>query len=148
MQRTPHSFIKNGKERKERSVLFIQNAKECENVAFFWKERKRMQERCVLLKRKFAQPWHHHTLNISKYFFLSEGHIIIATSLGLPAPIPRTGRILGKENLIYSSGFWEFTLSLLPPFLSITKLNILQIWQEFGGLGTVIQHLNGGFLCI
>ena len=65
MQRTTHSFkknikehkerrilfIKNVKERKECSVLSIKNAKERENVAFFWKERKRMQECCVLLKR-------------------------------------------------------------------------------------------------
>ena len=34
------SFIKNLKEHIERSVLFIKNAKECEKVAFFWKERK------------------------------------------------------------------------------------------------------------
>ena len=34
------SFIKNVKEHKERSVLFIKNANERENVAFFGKERK------------------------------------------------------------------------------------------------------------
>ena len=33
------SFIKKVKERKEHSVLFIKNAKERENVLFFWKER-------------------------------------------------------------------------------------------------------------
>ena len=38
----PCSFIKNVKERKERKN--------------FYKERKRTQERCVLLKRMFAQP--------------------------------------------------------------------------------------------
>ena len=57
MQRTQRSFIKNVKERKEHSVLFIKNAKELENIALFWKERKRMQERCVLLKSLHAQPW-------------------------------------------------------------------------------------------
>ena len=36
---TLRSFIKNIKEHKERSVLFIKNTKERENVAFFWKER-------------------------------------------------------------------------------------------------------------
>ena len=49
-------FIKNINERKECSVLSIKNAKEHENIAFLWKERKRMQECCVLLKRTFAQP--------------------------------------------------------------------------------------------
>ena len=53
MQRTPRSIIKNV---KECSVLLIKNGKERENVAFFWKEHKRTQERCVLLKRLFAQP--------------------------------------------------------------------------------------------
>ena len=37
---TQHSFIKNIKECKERSVLLIKNTKEHENVVFFWKERK------------------------------------------------------------------------------------------------------------
>ena len=55
MQRMQGSFIKNVKERKESSILFIKNAKERENVAFFWKERKRMQEHCILLKRTHAQ---------------------------------------------------------------------------------------------
>ena len=55
------SFIKNVKECKECSVLFIKNGKERENVAFFWKERKRKQERCILLKRMFAQPCHPHS---------------------------------------------------------------------------------------
>ena len=50
------SFIKNVKERKERSVHFKKNAKERENVAFFWKEHIRTQERWILLKRMFAQP--------------------------------------------------------------------------------------------
>ena len=36
---TQHSFIKNIKECKERSVLLIKNTKEHENVVFFWKER-------------------------------------------------------------------------------------------------------------
>ena len=52
----PRSFIKNVKERKERSVLFIKNAKERENIAFFSKERKRTQERCVLLKSLKVVP--------------------------------------------------------------------------------------------
>ena len=62
-----HSFIKNVKEHKERSVLFIKKAKERENVSFFWKERKRTQknakerkrtrELCILLKTTDAQPW-------------------------------------------------------------------------------------------
>ena len=38
-QRLQRSFIKDVKKRKERSVFFIKNAKECENVTFFWKER-------------------------------------------------------------------------------------------------------------
>ena len=56
MQRTPRSFIKHVKERKKHSVLFIKNVKERENVSFFWKEGKRMQVCCVVLKRTFAQP--------------------------------------------------------------------------------------------
>ena len=36
---------------------FHKERKERKNVAFFWEERKRTQERCVLLKRTFAQPW-------------------------------------------------------------------------------------------
>ena len=44
MQRMQCSFIKNAKERKERSVLFIKKAKERENVSFLWKERKRTQK--------------------------------------------------------------------------------------------------------
>ena len=35
MQRNPRSFIKNVKEHKKRSVLFIKNTKERENIAFF-----------------------------------------------------------------------------------------------------------------
>ena len=57
MQRTHISFINNVKEREERSILFIKNAKERDNVAFFRKERKRTQERCILLKITHAQPW-------------------------------------------------------------------------------------------
>ena len=56
MQRTQHSFIKNVKERRKRFILFIKNAKELENVSLFWKELKRTQEHCVLLKRMYAQP--------------------------------------------------------------------------------------------
>ena len=72
MQRTTRSFTKNVKERKECFVLFIKNTKERENVSFFRKERKRIQERCVLLKRTYAQPCqlaipsrqnHHHDCN-------------------------------------------------------------------------------------
>ena len=48
------SFIKNVKECTERSILFIKNAKERKNIAFFRKERKRTQEHCVLLKRTHA----------------------------------------------------------------------------------------------
>ena len=41
-KRTKHSFIKNGKERKEQNVLFINNTKERKNE--------------LLLKRTDAQP--------------------------------------------------------------------------------------------
>ena len=56
MQKTFHSFIKNGKEHKERRVLLYRTEKNAKNAAFFYKERKGMQERCVLLKRMDAQP--------------------------------------------------------------------------------------------
>ena len=52
------SFIKKVTERKERNVLFIKNArtfrsfeknaKEHENVAFFWKERMPIAQPCIL----------------------------------------------------------------------------------------------------
>ena len=48
----PHSLIKNVKERKE--------------PAFFYKESKRTQERCVLLKRTYAQPWKNPACRIDK----------------------------------------------------------------------------------
>ena len=41
----PRSFIKNVKERREGFVLFITNTKECENVLFFLKERKRKERK-------------------------------------------------------------------------------------------------------
>ena len=63
MQRTPHSFIRNAKERKERRVLLLRTQKNAKNAAFFSKERKRTQNtqcsfaknvkernRCILLK--------------------------------------------------------------------------------------------------
>ena len=37
------SLIKNGKERKERSVLLERTGKNAQNAAFFYKERKRTQ---------------------------------------------------------------------------------------------------------
>ena len=82
-QRMFRSLLKNGKERKERSVLlertgknaknaaffykerkktqrtphsFIKYGKDANNAAFFYKEPKRTQERCFLLKRTDAQP--------------------------------------------------------------------------------------------
>ena len=68
-KRMQHSFIKNRKEWKERSVLykerkrmqktfhsFIKNKKERKDAVFFYEERKRMQECCFLLKRTDAQP--------------------------------------------------------------------------------------------
>ena len=47
MQRSFHSFIKNGKEHKDRSVLFIKNGKEPKDCS-------------VLLKRTDAQPCQKH----------------------------------------------------------------------------------------
>ena len=41
MQRTPRSFIKKGKERKEQSVLLYRTQKKAKNVPFFYKELKR-----------------------------------------------------------------------------------------------------------
>ena len=77
------SFIKNVKESKECRVLFIKNAKERENVAFFWKERKRMQERCVLLKRMFAQPWC--TLHKYRWTILTAAALLILAQYWLHA---------------------------------------------------------------
>ena len=54
-QRTPRSFIKKVKERKECRVLVLRMQKNAKNATFFYKERKRTQERCILLKRMFAQ---------------------------------------------------------------------------------------------
>ena len=59
--------MKNVKERKECSILFIKNAKERENAAFFRKESKKTQESCILLKRTHAQPWK--TPNSKSYTF-------------------------------------------------------------------------------
>ena len=53
MQRTQCSFIKNVKECKERSILFIKNVKERENVAFLWKERKNV---AVFWKERMPNP--------------------------------------------------------------------------------------------
>ena len=39
MERTECSFIKDGKEWKERNVLFLRTEKNGKNVTFFWKER-------------------------------------------------------------------------------------------------------------
>ena len=46
----------NGKECKDHSVLLKRTGKNAKNVPFFYKERARVQERCVLLKRTVAQP--------------------------------------------------------------------------------------------
>ena len=53
MQKTFRSFIKNGKERKERPILLKRTEK---NAAFFNKEWKRTQKHCAFLKRTDAQP--------------------------------------------------------------------------------------------
>ena len=45
------SFLKNGKECKERNVLLQRTEKNTKNGMFFCKERKRMQERLVLLQK-------------------------------------------------------------------------------------------------
>ena len=42
-ERTERSFVKNGKERKERSVLLKRTEKNGKNVPFFRKERKRTE---------------------------------------------------------------------------------------------------------
>ena len=73
MERMFRSFEKNGKERKERSVLLKRTEKNGKNVPFFWKEQKRTErtfrslekngkerkERNILLKRTDAQPCVH-----------------------------------------------------------------------------------------
>ena len=46
------SFIKNGKERKERNVLLQRKEKNAKNATFFCKERKRTLERFILLQKK------------------------------------------------------------------------------------------------
>ena len=51
-ERKDHSIllhIKNGKERKDCSVLLKRMGKKTKNVPFFYKEQARVQERCVLL---------------------------------------------------------------------------------------------------
>ena len=54
-QRTHRSFINNVKECKECSVLFIKNAKERENVVFFWKE-------CKITQERFPNPGKSHCM--------------------------------------------------------------------------------------
>ena len=54
-QRTFRSFLKNGKERKERSVLLKRMEKKAKNAAFFYKERK--ERRIFFIKnRKERMP--------------------------------------------------------------------------------------------
>ena len=46
------SFLKNGKERKERNVLLQRTEKNGKNAPFFCKEQKRTRERSVLLQKE------------------------------------------------------------------------------------------------
>ena len=61
-KRTFRSFIKNVKERKDRSVLYAKI------VPLFYKERKRTQERYALLKRTDAQPWIEEVVTMKIYW--------------------------------------------------------------------------------
>ena len=65
-------FIKIGKECKKHSVLLERMQKKATNVPFFYNERERMQEPCILLKRTDAQPWLLTTKNGQNDFFESQ----------------------------------------------------------------------------
>ena len=49
--RTFHSFLKNGKERKECNILLLRTKKNAKNAMFFCKEWKRTREHFILLQK-------------------------------------------------------------------------------------------------
>ena len=110
MQRMQRSFIKKVKERKERSILFIKNTKERENVAFFWKERLPNPSGSPCVFNQIEPNW----------------HLPYST---MPVPLLRdaTGR-LGQLFQYMHEGNAESPKQGNKRFNSQGRLNTLPIW--------------------
>ena len=59
MQRSFGSFIKNGKECKDRSFFYKERKRTQREFCSFMKNRTERKERSLLLKRTDSQPWYY-----------------------------------------------------------------------------------------